>query len=80
MSGEGDLRQSVRESGFATRASGPRQPVEAVAEAIVGGLARPRPEIYPYRPAKLLTVLNAVAPGLCDTVVKRWARTPIPSA
>jgi len=68
----------VRESGFATRASGPRQQVEDVAKAIALGLARPRPEIYPYRPAKLLTVLNAVAPGLCDTVVKRWGRTPLP--
>ena len=68
----------VRESGFATRARGPRQLVEQVAEAIAGGLARPRPEIYPYRPAKLLTVLNAIAPGLCDTVVKRWGRTPLP--
>ena len=70
----------VRESGFATRASGPRQSAESVAEAIAAALARPRPEIYPYRPAKLLTVLNAVAPGLCDTVVKRWGRTPLPPA
>lgn len=65
-------------SGFATRATGPRQRPEAVADAIVRALGRPVPEIYPYRPSKGLAVLNAVAPGLCDRLVRRWKREPLP--
>jgi NAD(P)-dependent dehydrogenase (short-subunit alcohol dehydrogenase family) len=66
-----------RNSGFATRAHGPRQSPESVAEAIARAIRRPVPEIYPYRLAKGLAVLNAIAPGLCDTLTRRWGREPI---
>jgi len=69
----------TRQSGFATRASGPRQTPADVAEAIARALDRPRPEIYPYGFAKGLAVLNAVAPGFCDRLVRRWGRKPIRS-
>ncbi len=68
------------ESGFTTRASGPRQRPEDVAHAIARALDRPVPEIYPYRLARGLTILNAVAPGLCDVLVRRWGREPVPAA
>lgn len=64
-------------SGFATRAHGPKQSADDVAEAIARALERPRPEIYPKGIAKGLAVLNAVAPGFTDKIVKRWGRTPI---
>jgi NADP-dependent 3-hydroxy acid dehydrogenase YdfG len=64
-------------SGFATRANGPRQTPADVAEAIARALDRPRPEIYPYGLAKGLAVFNAIAPGMCDRLVKRWGRKPI---
>lgn len=63
--------------GVASRASGPRQTAGQVADAIVRGLARPVPEIYPFRPARGLVLLNAVAPGLCDRFVKRFRRQAI---
>jgi short-subunit dehydrogenase len=67
----------VRESGYATRAAGPRQTADAVADAIARAIERPVPEVYPYRLARGLAVLNAVAPGLADRLVRRWGRQPI---
>ena len=66
----------TRESGHATRAAGPRQSAERVADAIARAIERPTPEVYPYRLAKWLAIINAVAPGLCDRLVKRWGRKP----
>jgi short-subunit dehydrogenase len=67
----------VRESGFATRAAGPRQSADRVAEAVARAIERPVPEVYPFRLSKGLAVINAIAPGLADRIVKRWSRTPI---
>jgi short-subunit dehydrogenase len=67
----------MRESGFATRARGPRQSADDVAEAIARAVERPVPEIYPYPKARALGLLNAVAPGFCDRFVQRWRRDPI---
>jgi short-subunit dehydrogenase len=67
----------VRESGYATRARGPRQPAERVADAVARAIEHPVPEVYPFRVSKALAVINAIAPGLCDRVVKRWGRKPI---
>jgi hypothetical protein len=67
----------TRASGHATRARGPRQSPEEVAAAIAAVFDRPAPEVYPYFKARGLALLNAVAPGFCDRVVKQWGRTPI---
>ena len=67
----------TRHSGFATRAHGPRQSPESVADAIARAIARPVPEIYPYRLAKGLSVLSVIAPAFCDRLTKRWGREPI---
>ena len=67
----------IRESGHATRASGPRQTAEDVAEAIARAIERPIPEIYPYKKSRGLVILNAIAPGFCDRLVKKWGRKPI---
>jgi NADP-dependent 3-hydroxy acid dehydrogenase YdfG len=67
----------ARESGFASRADGPRQKAEDVAHAIARAVARPLPEVYPYRKARGLVLLNAVAPGLCDRFVKKFGRKPV---
>jgi short-subunit dehydrogenase len=61
-------------SGAASRARGPRQRAEDVAEAIARGIARPAAEIYPYRKARGLVLLNAIAPAFCDRFVKRFRR------
>jgi short-subunit dehydrogenase len=68
----------VRESGQATRAAGPRQSADEVAEAIAKAIERPVAEVYPYRKARGLVILNAIAPGLTDRLVQKWGRKPIP--
>jgi short-subunit dehydrogenase len=60
-----------------TRASGPRQSAGTVADAIARALDRPVPEIYPHLGSRALVVLNALAPGLTDRVVKRFGRRPV---
>jgi short-subunit dehydrogenase len=67
----------MRHSGFATRARGPRQSAESVANAVARAIDHPVPEVYPMRISKLLAIFNAMAPGLCDRIVKRWGRKPI---
>ena len=67
----------TRHSGFATRARGPRQSADVVADAIARAIEHPAPEIYPLRKARGLAILNAIAPGFCDRIVRRWGRTPI---
>jgi short-subunit dehydrogenase len=67
-----------RETGTTvTRASGPRQSVELVAAAIARAIDRPIPEIYPHAKSRALVLLNALAPGVTDRVVKRFGRKPI---
>lgn len=67
----------MRESGFATRAEGPRQSADAVADAVVRAYGKPVAEIYPYRLSKGLAVLGVLVPSLCDRIVHRWRREPI---
>jgi NADP-dependent 3-hydroxy acid dehydrogenase YdfG len=62
-----DISQSV----------GPKQTVEQVADAIALAIARPVPEVYPYRTSRGLVLLNAIAPGFCDRLVKRYGRRPV---
>jgi short-subunit dehydrogenase len=52
---------------------GPIQDARHVARAIVGALRRPRPEVHPYPPARLLFVANALAPGLVDRLLLRFS-------
>jgi short-subunit dehydrogenase len=53
-----------------TKVGGPRQTAAQVAEAIVAGLARPRPEIYPYRPARILPWLEALSPSFLARILR----------
>ena len=63
-----------REFGRTASGVGPRQDADRVAAAIADCIARPRPEVYPYRPAKLLAILAVVAPGWTDRLVQRYRR------
>src|SRR5262249_5586166 len=62
------------------RTHGPRQHVDVVADAIARAIARPVPEVYPHFKSRLLVLLNAVAPGVTDRIVKRFGRQPIQRA
>jgi hypothetical protein len=67
-----------RETGTTvTRAYGPRQSVDVVADAIARAIRRPIPEIYPHAKSRALVVLNALAPGVTDRIVKRFGRKPV---
>jgi short-subunit dehydrogenase len=59
------------------RSFGPRQSPERVADAIARAIEHPAPEVYPYATSRALVWLNALAPGVCDHVVKRFGRKPV---
>jgi NADP-dependent 3-hydroxy acid dehydrogenase YdfG len=67
----------IRESGAVTEGRGPKQPAGVVADAIADAIAHPTPEVYPLKKARGLVLLNALAPGMTDRLVKRWGRKPI---
>ena len=72
------LRRDVaRDRHAVTRAAGPRQNAEAVADAIARAIERPVPEVYPHVKSRALVWLNAFAPGFCDRLVKRFGRKPL---
>jgi short-subunit dehydrogenase len=50
---------------------GPIQSAEHVARGIVRALRRPRAEVHPYPPARLLFLANALAPALVDRLLMR---------
>ncbi|MGH7378454.1 MAG: SDR family oxidoreductase, partial [Candidatus Methylomirabilales bacterium] len=53
---------------------GPVQTAERVAAAIVRCARRPRPEVLVFPPARLLVILNAIAPRLADSLLLRFRR------
>lgn len=63
-----------RDYGIEYHGRGPTQTVDVVAAAVVACIDRPRPEVYPYWPAKWLGVLAVVAPRLADRLVQRYTR------
>ena len=63
-----------RDYGHTVSALGPKQSAEHVARAIAGCLERPRPEVYPYGRAKLLSIASVVAPAFTDRFVGRFGR------
>lgn len=68
---------TTKESGFSAEARGPRQKAADVADAIARAIEHPVAEVFPYRASRGLVLLNAIAPGFCDRLVKRWGRKPI---
>jgi len=67
----------TRSSGFATRSDGPKQDASAVADAIARAIAVPAAEVFPFRTARLLGIVNAMAPRFTDRLVQRWSRKPV---
>ncbi len=63
----------ARKRGFDVRPLGMRQPAEKVARAIVKCIYRPKAEVYPFRPARLLVLLNAAFPTLIDRLILRYS-------
>jgi short-subunit dehydrogenase len=57
------------------RRMGPMQSAERVARAILRCVQRPRREVYPYWPVRILAVMSVVAPGLVDRGMRRVLRS-----
>lgn len=63
-----------RDFGHAVEGLGPKQSVDEVARAIVRCIRRPAPGVYPHALSKGLAIINAVAPGFADRLVKKYGR------
>jgi short-subunit dehydrogenase len=63
-----------RDFGHHVSGLGPKQPVDDVARAMVRTIARPAAEVYPHRWSRGLSILNAVAPGWTDGLVRKYGR------
>jgi short-subunit dehydrogenase len=70
----------ARDYGQSVRGHGPKQSADEVARAIVACLERPRAEVYPYRWAKVLSVISAIAPAQADRLVRRFRRAAAPGS
>lgn len=64
----------VRDFGHHVSGLGPKQSVDTVARAIVACVRRPRPEVYPHAKSRALAVINSLAPGLTDRLVRKYGR------
>ena len=64
----------VRDYGQNVSGLGPKQSVDDVARAIVRCVHRPHPEVYPYKPSRLLTLMNHAAPAFADRFVRKFGR------
>jgi short-subunit dehydrogenase len=70
-----EFREAMeRDYGYSVAGLGPRQKPEHVARRVAACLERPRPEVYPYRRAKLLGIVSLVAPAFTDRFVGRFRR------
>jgi short-subunit dehydrogenase len=67
-----------RDYGFTVQGRGPKQTADSVAQAVLRCMDAPRPEVYPYRRARLLAIVNILAPGLADRLVTRFGRRRTP--
>jgi short-subunit dehydrogenase len=56
------------------RGFGSRQQPETVAAAISRVIRRPAPDVFPSTALRALVWLNALAPGMCDRIVKQFGR------
>ena len=78
VSTETEFRESMaRRQGFEIEGHGPRQSAEHVAGAILRGIERGRPEIYPHASSKLLSIVGVTFPSLADWIVRRYGRKAI---
>lgn len=63
----GDVRGECKPAGYI-------QPAEDVAKAIAKCVRRPRAEVYPYRPARLMVWFSTILPTVADRVLLPYVR------
>jgi short-subunit dehydrogenase len=70
-----EFHETMRqEYGYEVTRVGPRQSSAHVADAVARCIRSPRAEVYPHRLSRALGVINVLAPGLTDRVVRRFTR------
>lgn len=75
VSTETEFRYAMeRDFGHAVSGLGPKQSMDDVARAVVACVRSPVPEVYPHRISRGLAVLNAIAPGYTDRMVRKYGR------
>jgi NAD(P)-dependent dehydrogenase (short-subunit alcohol dehydrogenase family) len=75
VSTETEFRKAIaRDYGHAVSGLGPRQSVDVVARRMVDCIRQPRPVVYPHRLSRALSIVNAVAPGFADGLVRKYGR------
>lgn len=63
-----------RDYGHSVSGLGPKQSMDDVARAVVRCVRRPGAVVYPHAAARALAIVNALAPGLTDRIVRRYGR------
>lgn len=75
ISTETEFRYAMeRDFGHTVSGLGPKQSMDDVARAVVACIRNPVPEVYPHRLSRGLAVLNALAPGFTDRMVRKYGR------
>ena len=75
VSTETEFRTAMaRDYGHSVKGLGPKQTADTVAAAVLRCIRRPVAEVYPHRKSRALTIINAVAPGFADGLVRRYGR------
>jgi short-subunit dehydrogenase len=75
VSTETEFREAMaRDYGHAVKGLGPKQSADTVAAAVVRCVRKPAAEVYPHAKSRGLTIINAVAPGFADGLVRKYGR------
>ena len=75
ISTETEFREAMaRDYGHTVRGLGPKQGADVVARAVVSCVRKPVPEVYPHFGSRALPIVNAIAPGLTDRLVRKYGR------
>lgn len=70
-----EFREAIkRDFGQEAHGRGPKQSADHVARAILDCIRHPRPEVYPLKKAKWLSVVSVIAPGFADRLVQKYER------
>ena len=75
VSTETEFREAMsRDYGHSIKGLGPKQSADTVAAAVLRCLRHPAAEVYPHAKSRGLTIINALAPGFADGLVRKYGR------
>ena len=75
VSTDTEFREAMaRDYGHSVKGLGPKQSADTVAAAVVRCIRKPAAEVYPHAASRGLTIINALAPGFADGLVRKYGR------